>query len=703
MKKIFIIIIVLITFNLFASELHKAIDTENLDQMKSILKTNAELLEEKDDNHLSPLNYAALNNKLDALKVLVEAGGDLYSGDKEGSQALINASAQGHFDVVEYLIKSGADINKQDDNGQTALIFSIIRNKPKVAQFLLSNGAEISIENNFKMRALMYAVMIQNIELTKQLIANGADVNAETTNGVTPLFAASARNSLDIVKLLINNSADVSKLSNNEDNCLSWAIARNQKDNIKYLTEQGLDINRKTSEGRTAAFLALGNLETLKYIENLGADLTIKSNDNTTILMDAIWRANQDVINYLIPKVDLHSINDFGNSAISIAVRTNSVEITKLLLEAGADPSLGCVDGNCNTKTSYPIHFAAQNGNSEIVKMLCETKDVVNIKDIDTKRSALHFAVNKGSIESVQQLLSFNADVNLEDKYGHTPLYYAKKHKFKSIAQLLEDNNAKCIKPKFPKDKKLMKMKDKQAYCWYLGHSGWAVQTQNHILVFDYWLEHLPKAEKSIYNGNIDESFFNDKKVIFLSSHEHRDHFDPRIFEYAKFDNVSFVLGHNAETEIDVNVMQPRQKLLLDEALITSIYSNDTGVGYVVEVDGLTIFHAGDHANRNRDLSGDYLPEIEFINNEIKQIDLAFMPISGCNFGDDEAVRVGVYETLNRLKPKVFIPMHSIHNEIKYETFNDKLSDANYELEKYAPKDIGDWFFYKKGKLRIVN
>ena len=35
-----------------------------------------------------------------------------------------------------------------------------------------------------------------------------------------------------------------------------------------------------------------------------------------------------------------------------------------------------------------------------------------------------------------------------------------------------------------------------QAVVWYLGHSGWVVKTQNHLLIFDYWKQDVSPTSR---------------------------------------------------------------------------------------------------------------------------------------------------------------------------------------------------------------
>jgi L-ascorbate metabolism protein UlaG (beta-lactamase superfamily) len=67
----------------------------------------------------------------------------------------------------------------------------------------------------------------------------------------------------------------------------------------------------------------------------------------------------------------------------------------------------------------------------------------------------------------------------------------------------------------------------------------------------------------------------------------------------------------------------------------------DGQVGYVIEINGVRIYHAGDTDN---------IPELA----DLKNIDLALLPVSGVYVMDwQEAV-----EAVKIIKPKIVIPMH---------------------------------------------
>jgi len=242
------------------------------------------------------------------------------------------------------------------------------------------------------------------------------------------------------------------------------------------------------------------------------------------------------------------------------------------------------------------------------------------------------------------------------------------------------------------------KQTDRIAKIIYLGHSGWAVVTRECILIFDYWEAGKNPASRSISKGFINAEELSDQKVFVFVSHDHKDHFDRVIFKWLyKIKDIKYVMGwpySNAEKYIS---FKPRETKKIDEMEITTIESTDAGVGFLIKVDGLTIFHAGDHENG----SGywrKYKKEIDFLAQVTKQIDFAFLPV--CRYERDwEDSNKGSFYFIERLKPSVVFPMHAGGEEHFYQKFakeaKKKMGQANVRCAAYR----GEYFFFKNGEI----
>jgi L-ascorbate metabolism protein UlaG (beta-lactamase superfamily) len=238
---------------------------------------------------------------------------------------------------------------------------------------------------------------------------------------------------------------------------------------------------------------------------------------------------------------------------------------------------------------------------------------------------------------------------------------------------------------------------------WYLNHSGYAVKTKNHLLVFDYFNPGPSPAAPGLCNGFVNPRELAGQDVMVLVSHEHADHFSPIIFDWRQdIPKITYVLGCRPDSAPSYEFMGPREVRTIDGVKITTIDSNDPGVGFWVEVDDLVIFHAGDHANRWLDFSGPYREEIDYLAATGKRPDIAFMPVSGCGFGDPEAVKLGVLYALDTLKPRVFMPMHSGGSEYRYKEFVTDCRDKCPAVQMVAPMAGGDRFHYRDGQMTLA-
>lgn len=134
----------------------------------------------------------------------------------------------------------------------------------------------------------------------------------------------------------------------------------------------------------------------------------------------------------------------------------------------------------------------------------------------------------------------------------------------------------------------------------YIFHSGFAVETQSCVLVFDYWMDPADCMPVILSKG---------KPVYVLVSHFHEDHFSREIFSWRKrYPQTSFtyilskdIIRHHRCQKVEVDVLMVKGKSWCDKNIkIVAAGSNDSGVSWIVEVAGKRIFHAGDHSRTSK-------------------------------------------------------------------------------------------------------
>jgi len=232
-----------------------------------------------------------------------------------------------------------------------------------------------------------------------------------------------------------------------------------------------------------------------------------------------------------------------------------------------------------------------------------------------------------------------------------------------------------------------------QAVIWYLYHSGWAVKTRSHLLIFDYTEPAVPPARRALDAGSVEPAEIAGQKVTVFVSHGHSDHFDPRILEWrAAVKNIRYVWGWEREgTPTDVHFGTERRTVTADGLEVLNIYHEGDGTpesSFLVRVDGLTIFHAGDHGHSRGLENPVFKDNILYLAAQAPHLDLFFTPTFG---GEIDAIRA--------LKPRTVFPMHDGGNERQYAKFAEKVKALGLSVEVGAAEKPGAQFLYSQGKL----
>lgn len=202
-------------------------------------------------------------------------------------------------------------------------------------------------------------------------------------------------------------------------------------------------------------------------------------------------------------------------------------------------------------------------------------------------------------------------------------------------------------------------LETKKAEIRYLQNSGWVVKTARYVLVFDYveaiaGVESMPSDLAPVLDQQ------DERKVIVFASHSHADHYSPSIGAWAKDRaDIHYVIGWEGAGLPNAHVLGARQKRVVAGVNVMTTASTDAGVGFLVTVDGLTLYHAGDHA-RWTDKSGHaFEAEVRWLAANGAQIDVAFLPIAtGAACEPRPSIWQGALYTAETLKPRVIFPMH---------------------------------------------
>ena len=584
------------------------------------------------------------------------------------------AAAAGDMDTIQKILKSDAGVvNALDEKGRTPLQIAALEGKTEVAALLLKKGAKINhhAAGDQKRTALHYAAWKGHTDTVRLLLEKGADIQSPEVDGETPLHYAAAGN-LDTIHLLLKKGANLNSVSTIGTTPLYYAVLRDKEENVRLFLKKKADTRAFRKNGPTLLHLVAGGdlpVDILSSLLDSGIDVNTKSGPGYTALHYTIFRNRLEKAAILLKRgADPNQVTQEGQSALAMAAQRGCVKMTALLLKSGAR-----TDTVHKASGATPLTVASEFGYGEIVNLLIQAK----------------------------------ADVNHKDKNGYTPVQYAFKHGHKHCAKVLLNAGAKKrenMKGRFGPSPLLKKeLQEAQALVWYLGHSGWAIKTRNHLMIFDYFSPYPLPDDPLLANGHINTEEIKDLTVTVFVTHGHQDHYSPGIFAWRKaIPSIHYLMGFEPETSEKYTFLPPRKSIKGNGMTVTTIRSNDQGVGFFVEADGVKIFHIGDHANSKEDFSGNFTAEIDYLKQMGKvKPDLFFAPVSGCAFrGRLKALRKGVFYTFKALQPATLFPMHGLNNEAEYRKFADQCAKDGLKTRFCCATGPGDLFAWFNGKVK---
>ncbi len=690
-----------------AGNIQAMIESGSIDALRDAIGQGSPVLEQMLPSGMTPLNFAAMQGKTDIVAYLHSIGGRLDSGDNEGSQAMHNAAAGGHLDTIRFLLANGAVLDARDNNGMTPLNFACQRNRFDVVRYLMEQHADVNVKSITGMTPFMSAILAGNPEMAEYLLGHGARWNSATTEGLNSLHLAGQRGLTKVVDQLLGLGMKPDLATPDGVTPLFWAVGPRSLDAAKRLIEAGADVRHVDHRKRTALHFAAnrGSVEIIAMLLEKGADIDAADEDGFTPLSLAV-SGQLDAARCLI----LHgaSLNPCrcapsdpkcrcgnGMTPLHFASRHAGLEMVRLLVENGA--LINVRDHSGRT----PLYCAVQTGHADVVRYLLDHGAIPGAQDNELGRSDLHVAASTGRQEIADALLSRGADPDQPDRQGLTPLDQAFSHKFKKLAYDLIARGADDTR--LPEQLTEFRSKqteptEGQAQVWYLGHSGWAVRTANHLLVFDYAPDSRSPVpdETSLFSGFIVPEQLRDRDVVVFVTHRHIDHYSAACFDWAKtIPRIRFVLGFDPQRPHDAyTVMGPDSDKSMGDIEITTIRSTDEGVAYLVSTDGVTVFHAGDHACGREETKRQYREEIDRLKG--RSIDIAFFPVTGCGIGEKGMIREGIAYAVDVLSPALIAPMHAGDQYGEYIEFGRYAAQKAWNCEVQYPVSRGYFFEYGK-------
>ncbi|MBD3406627.1 MAG: MBL fold metallo-hydrolase [Candidatus Lokiarchaeota archaeon] len=180
----------------------------------------------------------------------------------------------------------------------------------------------------------------------------------------------------------------------------------------------------------------------------------------------------------------------------------------------------------------------------------------------------------------------------------------------------------------------------------WLGHAGFMIENEVEKIFIDLYVS---DEHKNSVNG---------PASIYLISHGHRDHCHPESFNLVKTEDTIVIGTKGCAKSFDheIHMISPDEECNVRDVKIKSVHAYNTerfrspgepfhpkdyGCGFVIQIDGKTIYHAGDTG---------LISEME----QIGPVDVAMLPCGDTYTMDN----VEAAEAAKIIKPRFVIPMH---------------------------------------------
>lgn len=297
--------------------------------------------------------------------------GDDFNGDDFHSKTqhlnklfnLIKSNKEKEFmDYINQLTPDQIDINIRDENGNYMIFFAIIMNSSTILKKLIKYGARLDVFDTEGNSVMYYPIKFGYYEIIDILIDYDSKIigisliNIKDHKGSVPLFYAIKYRNKYALQQLLSKDANANYRNNDNVNALHMAVLKKDISMVKLVIKHIKNLNSRTRQGSTA----------LHYACNF------QLYDITKLLLDN--GADQNIIEL---ELDFYPI--------FYSVIQNDINISKLLVDYGANPNHQDYEGNTI------LHYCVIYNHMEIFDYImnnyvvrCRSSDLY-IEDINSK------------------------------------------------------------------------------------------------------------------------------------------------------------------------------------------------------------------------------------------------------------------------------------------------------------------------------
>ena len=388
--------------------LYYAATNSNAAIVARLLKAGANA-NDADSHGDTVLMVAARTGNTASLKALIQAGAKVNGRDAATQEsALMWAVRSKQLEAVRLLVENGGEVNAATRIGK----------QPQVRPPGYGNGSHgLGIvrggwpERGFQpetpggLTPLQYAARDGALEIAQTLVAAKADINKTEANGITPLLMAITNAHLDVARFLIDQGAD-GRAADRWGRTALWSAVE-----IRNLDDPRNGTSLRDREG---------GLGVIQALLDKGVDVNARVKEITPVRRHVNYFGDRSWVDFT------------GQTAFLRAALSGDVTVMRMLLAKGADPKIATFAGTTPFMAAAGVNWIAlqtytesKESLLEAVKLCFELGTDVNAKNSMGVTAAIG-AANRGSDEILQFLYDHGGKFDGKDNEGRTPYDWAK-------------------------------------------------------------------------------------------------------------------------------------------------------------------------------------------------------------------------------------------------------------------------------------
>jgi ankyrin repeat protein len=214
----------------------------------------------RDEQDYTPLAYAVSGAKPDEdmLQLLIASGADVNATDCEteyGESPLNVASRLGEFDAVRLLLDAGGDPSPLQ---WTELMKAVALGTCDDVQRYLDGGGSLDDRDRWDRTPWLLTSFVEDVEKARTLHSAGADVNDRGRGGDTALMHCAARGNADMLHGLVEIGTDIEAVDDAGNTALMLAAQAGETTCVHLLLKAGADPSRKNEYDENAMGMSSG-------------------------------------------------------------------------------------------------------------------------------------------------------------------------------------------------------------------------------------------------------------------------------------------------------------------------------------------------------------------------------------------------------------------------------------------------------------